>query len=435
MRNKLMIWTCVVFMMAGASAFGGRLVTVPSGTTNDLFGVDYHPSGQYALVVGNGVYTFDVNGLTLLSSLGVFYAVAWHPQGNLALLVGEAGVVYAFDGVNLTPLNSPAVSPLYDVAFSPSGDQAVVVGYGGALLVYENGALTDHSLGGGYFLEGVSWEPNGSSALIVGILNFAFEEVIRWDRSTAVVEWSGPAVWPGDIAHHPTDGYALIIEDWGHAAVYDTNGYQQIVTGFEQQTDGLNSVEWSPDGSMALITGAWYHSPMPGKKTLVEFDGQRFNTLRMFETGSNFYEDLSWKSDGSEALVVGRQGELARYVGNVKVMSSIYCDSDRYSSGDTMQVFLDVENHGPFAIVDGYITLTIDFGQPVYWPGFTPSPVPIAKGLPRGISVQQLKFFERVIPSLSSSVFAAWELWIFTAGQIDYDHLYSYSTFSAFIDP
>jgi WD40 repeat protein len=421
-----------------APAFCGNLKTLTSGTTKDLYAADYHPDDSYALVVGDGVFTYDrASGLVNISSMGPFYDVDWRPQGDYALLVGDYGLLYEYDGKTLTQLNSGVMDPLYGVAFSPSGDHAVMVGYNGTIIGYDGatGALSYHSIGAGHALEGVTWNPNGLTALIVGIQSFSYEEVIRYDRYSANIEWQGSSCWPGGIAYHPTDDYALIVEDWGHAAIYDSNYYTDLPTGFEQVTDGLNSVEWAPDGSTALITGAWFHSPFPGLKTLVEYNGKKFNILRMFEQGNNYYENVAWKSDSLEALVVGRQGEMAIYRSKPSVIGGIHTDAEFYNSGDTMVVSFDVENTGSTLNVEGYITLTVNFANTVYWPGFGKTPVPIARTIPAGANVQGRPFFKTVIPPVNYQTYINWNLWLFEPGSMDYDDLFSYSTCKAVIDP
>ena len=156
MKKSVCFIAVLLCCILTAPAFGGRLETLSSGTTKDLYGVDYHPDDSYALVVGDGVFTYDrVAGLVSISSMGPFRGVEWHPQGGYALLVGDYGLLYKYDGTILTALNSGVMAPLYDIAFSPSGDQALIVGYEGAIVAYDDatGAITHHSLDNDHFFE------------------------------------------------------------------------------------------------------------------------------------------------------------------------------------------------------------------------------------------------------------------------------------------
>ncbi len=384
----------------------------------------------------SSVFRYDSSGLTMISNPGRFFDVDWRPQGDFALLVGEFGAIYQYDGTNLTPLSSPTGAPLNGIAFSPTGDQAVIVGAGGAILVWEKGGIIDHSLAAGITFEGITWVPDGSSALAIGIENFANEEIVRWDRNSAVVEWSGPAVWPGGISYHPINGYALIIEDWGHAAIYDKTGYTQLETGYEQMTDGLNSVDWSPDGKVALITGAWYHGPFPGLKTFMEYDGSDFNALRMFQNGNNIYEGVAWKSDSSIALVVGMEGELALYHPDPAIVGNIYCDKDTYIGGEVLKLFVDLHNGGATPVtVDAFVSVSIDYAQRLWWPNFGSQMNFVTVNLPAGQSINNVKILEIQTNLVKYQKNFTWEFWILESGSLSYESVLSYDVFRGIVIP
>lgn len=424
--RAIFILTALVFFCMPI-AFAGRLETVPTGLTQDFLGVAYHPSGSSALVVGEGIYEFDGAQLTQVSGIGVFHGAAWRPQGDYALIVGTNGQIFMYNGVQLRCLTSGYYPDLNAVAFSPGGDQAVIVGWWGSVALFENNTLTDISLYSDRVLEGVCWHPDGSHALITGINDFTTEEVIKWDRTELTVVYAGPAGWPGDIDYHPTDDYALICKTWGHAATFGNGTYENLVTGFELDTDGLTGVAWSPDGTTALITGAWYHGTHGDLRTVIEYDGERFNALRMFE---NFdaYEDVAWKPDSSQALIVGKNGGLQRYHTDVRIMGSVYCDKINYKSGETMSAYLDLLNRGPQQPVDLYILIRmLDSPQDVfYWPGFGVTPTAVPLKLPPGLTLEGYCFFSQLIPSLPPSILFDWELWVFDQGSSDIDDVYTF---------
>ena len=411
------------------SALAGRFEEIQCGASSDFFAADWHPSGKEALVVGDGVFRLDGTNYTLsqISNLGAFEGVAWRPQGDIALLVGESGLVCLYDGKTVKQVAGAPPLPLKDVAWSPDGTQAVIVGYGGAVVVYEKGVLTDHSVSGGNLLEGVTFSPDGSHALMVGIYAFSEETILRWDGKQVTKDWSGSAVTPGDIAYHPSGTYALIIEDWGHASTWDGKTFKPLVTGFEQKTDGLNCVDWAPDGSTALITGAWYHGPFPGLKTLVEFDGDRFNVLRMFEQTDDIFEGVTWKADASEALVVGKQGVMGRYLPGVKVTGGVATDQQQYQSFDTLTLSVDLINKGAPTPVDLYIDFDLN-GKKYYWPTFSQTPFPIRGTLPAGLMIEDYPLWQAKLGRIPGYASVTWEIWIYEAGSMKLDDLYSYSS-------
>jgi len=318
MKSKWIIVTVFIFVLAGSQALAGRLEKIETGYMVDLNGAAWHPFEDYGLVVGDGVYRCS-NDLGSGYELQMYFssppaictAVDWRPQGDYAIIVSQEGYIYKFDGFDIYELPVSVLAPLTDVKFSPNGGVALIVGYGGTVLAYDGETITDYSVNPNMAIHGVSWHPSEDYALFACIERCGYEKIYRWDHGVTTEEWAGSAVSPGGISFHPSGDYALLCAHWGHVAKYNsTTGYEILETTFHMETKGLQSVEWSPDGSVALLAGSWNYVPFPDQQDLIEYNGQHFNVLRNSEAVPEPFEDICWKPDSSAAFVVGESGGL-----------------------------------------------------------------------------------------------------------------------------
>jgi hypothetical protein len=103
----------------------------------------------------------------------------------------------------------------------------------------------------------------------------------------------------------PTALYALSTTSDGKVFKTFPNGTMVLVG--QPVTTQLRSVSWKPDGSYALISG--------DAAVLLKFDGTTLTTVPTgISTTFNFWS-VSWKPDGSYALIGGTQGLLVKYNG------------------------------------------------------------------------------------------------------------------------
>ena len=99
--------------------------------------------------------------------------------------------------------------------------------------------------------------------------------------------------------------YALSTTSDGKVFKTFPNGTMVLVG--QPVTTQLRSVSWKPDGSYALISG--------DAAVLLKFDGTTLTTVPTgISTTFNFWS-VSWKPDGSYALISGSQGLLVKYNG------------------------------------------------------------------------------------------------------------------------
>ena len=104
--------------------------------------------------------------------------------------------------------------------------------------------------------------------------------------------------------------YALSVTSDGKVYKTYTNGTMVLIG--QPVLTQLRSVSWRPDGSYALISG--------DSAVLLKYDGTQLTSVSTgISTGFNFWS-VSWKPDGSYALIAGTQGLLFKYDGTTVTM-------------------------------------------------------------------------------------------------------------------
>lgn len=163
----------------------GHRETMDSPTTTNLWGVAFHPGGEYALIVGqsNEIWRYDTatETFTQLESpagfASTFFAVKFSENGNYAVLVGmegpadpDIGLVVKWDGNTFTKLPNGGTDPNHGLDFKASGNTCLIVGENGQLIDYDaaTDSVTHLSSGTTAYLSDVSYKLSGSYALILG---------------------------------------------------------------------------------------------------------------------------------------------------------------------------------------------------------------------------------------------------------------------------
>ena len=99
--------------------------------------------------------------------------------------------------------------------------------------------------------------------------------------------------------------YSLTVTATGQVYKFYQNGTLTLIG--QPVTTPLRQVSWKPDGSYALIVGDF--------AVLLKYDGTSLTTVSTpITSGYNFWS-VSWKQDGSYALIGGSVGILLRYDG------------------------------------------------------------------------------------------------------------------------
>ncbi|TMI62271.1 PKD domain-containing protein [Candidatus Bathyarchaeota archaeon] len=102
-----------------------------------------------------------------------------------------------------------------------------------------------------------------------------------------------------------SQGYALVTSSDGKVFRLYSNGTLTLIG--QPVTTQLRQISWKPDGSYALISG--------DSAVLLKYDGTSLTSIPTgVSTGLNFWT-VSWKPDGSYALIGGSSGLLLKYNG------------------------------------------------------------------------------------------------------------------------
>jgi WD40 repeat protein len=110
-----------------------------SDDEDDLVAVDWRPDGAQALVVGyawsgsgrplNKLLTYDGSGFSYrqMEAPGLLWGVGWHPSGRYALLLGEAGAAFHYEEEHLKPLTTETKDNLVGPFWKPDGSCAIIL--------------------------------------------------------------------------------------------------------------------------------------------------------------------------------------------------------------------------------------------------------------------------------------------------------------------
>jgi len=434
MSVKKYVYVLVVLLLAGAPVLAGNLVKVDTPVGGDLMKVAWHPSEEYALVVGEGIYKFlDAGSGYVLqvvtpTSPIICTAVDWHPSGAFALIGTNEGYIYYYDGEEISELSTVAYYGFMDIEFSPDGQTALMVGWGGLLYVYDSstGKIADLSVSPILGLRGVTWHPSGVYALIAGSEGMSEQKILRFENGITTEVSSGGGL-PGGIDFDPTGTYCIVPEEWGKVSKFDPlTGREPLETSFYAECRAFDSVTFSPVEDLALITGGWTNYPFPDQHVFVEYCNGYFNAIRMDSDPACELLDAAFKADGSMAVVTGEGGSLYVYDPTIKIVSDISCDQDFYSAGDLLTLKLDLMNFGPWTEVDLYLMLDINESS-FYWPLFTPSPIVLPLKLHKGFKVEDYPLWQCIVPRLTEWYDFTWKMYTYEKGQISSDYRLSFS--------
>jgi len=289
---------------------------------DDLLGGAFHPTNpNRAIVVGGRGELLKWDGVLRPVQTGAnswFSCAAWKPDGSYALTI-FGGKAYKYDEITFTEIPSGLNYDFQDVAWKPGGSWALVPCYDYGLIYNFTGTgftllYNGSSTLGGRALRSAFWSGNGALAFIVGEVG----TVVKYASAT----FTRLSPWPfvtGEILYgmswKPDGSYALIVGGsqrngpaglglYGRGIVmkYDGTALTMLVSGWKNLVRG---VSWKPDGSYALICG--------GNGSLIKYDGSVFTALT---SGTGWWlRNIAWKPDGSYALICGFGGTLLKYDG------------------------------------------------------------------------------------------------------------------------
>ncbi len=305
---------------------------------NTMEAVSWAPSGEYALVSGNGyAYLYHKNSSIAEFSLplGTYInSIDWDSSGKYAIMVGNNGAIFKFDYSNRTiaQIASNTTRNLYGVAFSTSEEYAVAVGNGTILSINaENNSVTNvtlsSSLGGtGYVYKDVAC-----------INNIYFFIITSDGRAFVCDVWPSTAMFDKEIVIFPKPE-SLIACDWKHGFDETLGKYIDygVITGYDYTTEyGVPVKRWN---AYIVDYNSNYHI-YTGKTS--------------FLTSPFTFTDVVWHPNLPEAIITAKDTNsgwghiftLDLKTGYLNRTTSFDCC---YPNG------IDFESHGEYAIVAGY---------------------------------------------------------------------------------
>jgi WD40 repeat protein len=254
---------------------GESLVSIASGTRQNLRGISVSPLDGSILAVGNAGSAILVDEKTNLSEVWVLgsenlRAASWNPEGTLALIAGNSGSLLVYkDGT--TQIVEDGRANLRHIAWQPKTNLALVTSNCFAeefipssnLFSYETESQAFNSLNEGRTdLIGVDWKPDGSSAIVVGYDVIWHSGVISTfdGQNLSPIEFPNKRVYPVAVSWNPKEPIAAVVTavaqpGMGEGIVYlwDERELRPI---FHNDKLFFSAVTWNRQGTDLFALGS-----------------------------------------------------------------------------------------------------------------------------------------------------------------------------------
>ncbi|MCK4522388.1 MAG: hypothetical protein KAU20_07485, partial [Nanoarchaeota archaeon] len=309
------------------------LCNLSTGKNVNLNDIEFDNNSN-AIMVGSGRialrYNATDNALTTLrdGTSGILYHIAAKPNSDMALIVGDEGQVfkYNFTTKAMTTLDSGVTFTFNSVFFNWNGSEALIVGDSGTVLRYNStdSSFTNLTTSTTVSLLDVSYRNGTNEALISGNnKKLLFYNLSSISDISGNLPGSFPTGFPILAVSYSPDGSIALMGAWGRMMKYQSS--DGTITMVEREGAGTgvamwpHKIAWNPDGTEALIAGdsggaKWNlgcSSGMIGAVALYNTSKGKIDDTYCF--GYNYLEDVAFSPDGTEALIVGREGDLGKY--------------------------------------------------------------------------------------------------------------------------
>jgi hypothetical protein len=276
-------------------------------TENDINGIDWRPSGEFALGVGEEGAIVELTGdyCDVVVEGGDYFDyndVMWRPQDDYALAVGTDGVAAKITYIEeieeflVDFLDTSVTYDLKGIGFNHDTENtyALISGEGGELLKFETSGgsytFTPVDSGSTEDLEDVKFQDD-NTAIIVGtsgtILDYEDEETITPISSGTTNDLNAVSFYISNT---------LIVGNDGKILGYD----ESQITDYSNEMWDLYGIDWKDDGSEALICGE--------SGDLFRFDPSTTNVLNYPNVVDLNINDVGYDPDDDISVFSGDGG-------------------------------------------------------------------------------------------------------------------------------
>lgn len=373
-------------LVVGSSGYvarfdGNNMTRIPSNSVEDLKAVAWHPGEDYAIICGdaNVVLRYNASNSSMdrLDTgllVGVnFTSVSWKPDGSYALLAGETGrlVKYNGTGFDLQQVIGPYSVSYMDIAWRQDGAFALIGGVSSNLLRYEEKVLPPYFCVTKVAVPGVppvayfsiswrSWQ-GAMEAMVAGTNGV----VVRFNDSGAAMLRSEPGTFNSfySIACAPGSGYALAAGAYGKLLMWASFGFLQPLGGTDIT---FLDVSWRPDGSYALLLGQsgivikYFLARPAAPQAVISLP----RTASVFEPGATivfdgsnstptFEQPLSFHWESNISGSLGDGSRFSKVLGTGRHTITLFAnDTSGHSSAATVTITVKAPNRAPVGRID-----------------------------------------------------------------------------------
>ncbi len=286
------------------NAATGSVENTLSGHTGEVNSVAWSPDGS-ELASSSDDATVRVWDAATGESLATYeghtdrvWSVAWSPDGSRLASGSDDGAVRIWDMAFDAFLSTLAghTNGVRSVAWSPDGAQLASGSADQTIRVWNIASETTVVTLEGFvdYVNSIAWSPSGNQ-LATGVgeatvqlwSREAFQVREQWDVRAEVV---GLGVAVLSAAWSPTDDRIAYGTGDGTLRIWNQRA-GEILTIFDEHTDGIRGVAWSPDGSK--VASASYD------RTVRVWDAETGENLAILEGHTAGVTSVMWSPDGS----------------------------------------------------------------------------------------------------------------------------------------
>lgn len=314
-----------------AYKFDGTMTEIPSSASAYIYPL-WNPNNSDCLMLAHeDIYLYDGVSIsyqtTTPGSVSTF-GVDWYAAGGFYLLTCDNGQLLKYfpDSNTFLTLDGGVTDKLYATEWRPNDRYALVIGEDGHVFKYTEPTLIQVPTSSSVPMRDLDWSPDGTECLFIGNSETSpvINVVMKYDTATSSFSTiykgsSSPSSFFMKIKWCPDGDYALIGSMSGRLYKYSEAGGLELMPVPPGYLEAIYwDISWQPDinpatpeyEGLAIITAR-----SPWGDFIMTYDETDFTMLSMGTSGQTYR--VSWRHDGSYAIITNSLGEVYGFDGTV----------------------------------------------------------------------------------------------------------------------